>query len=617
MCGIAGIINFDLNRSCSEQDLTAMCDVMRHRGPDDYGIYVDNNIGLGHRRLSIIDLSSGHQPMLDAGENYCIVFNGEIYNYQELRKELENKGYSFKTSSDTEVILNLYIDVGEKCVEHLNGIFSFAIYERGSGKVYIARDHMGVKPLYYSILKNSIIFASETKSLFCSGELKPECNLEAVSEYLIFRHVAGSSDLYKSVQRLLPGHYMIIDGSNIETKRYWSPFGRAVNTPLSYAEASDQLEALLRDAIKIQMMSDVPLGTFCSGGVDSSLVTAIASEYTDQAINTFSVGFEDKDYDETVYARMVADKYNTQHHELVLNHQKFASLLPKMIWHNDEPINYPNSVQIYAVSQLAKETVTVVLTGEGADELFGGYPRYQIPLLARRLNAFMPFSGMALGLLYVLTKDHRVMKVKKYLGRNLDDLVLNNAAISQMDDLAEKGINLWNKDFSYRSSVLGNIAAPSDLMNRVSQMDQVTYLLSILNRQDKMSMAASLESRVPFLDYRLVEFANQLPSRLKVKGTNSKKILKDLALKYLPEETINRRKSGFGVPIGKWMNEGSGLSDYVSDLERDTFIEQFIEPSVLKSIINDHRKEKSDNADLLWSLINLSMWNGQMSELGH
>jgi asparagine synthase (glutamine-hydrolysing) len=554
MCGILGIVGRDGQPLDREAFIRAR-DTMTHRGPDDAGIYQDGAVMLGHRRLSIIDLGGGHQPMSAADEAAWIVFNGEIYNFQALRDELAGKGHAFKTSSDTEVILHLYLEEGVRGFERLNGIFAFAIWDRRSGELHLVRDQLGIKPLYYADTPRGLVFASEVKTLLATGLVAPTLEAEALPEYLVFRDVAGERTLFRGVRRLLPGHRLTLRGGRIETHRYWDLLSD--NPPGfegSFEEAVDALEALLDDAVRMQMISDVPLGTFCSGGVDSSLVTALAARHASGSINTFSVGFDEAAFDESVYARQVAAHCGTRHHEIRISNRQFADNLEKLIWHNDEPLHFPNSVHIHAVSELARRHVTVVLTGEGADELFAGYPRYQIPVLLARWRRVPGAArwlarslGRALG-------DHRVQKLDRFTGMPSGWEILMNSASSDAQRLRIPGLDERLAVSDWRRAGYEASAEQADPVTRVSLLDQQTYLVSILNRQDKMSMATSIESRVPFLDPRVVRFAHSIPTAYKLGRLDNKRIVKALALRHLPAEVIKRRKSGFGC---RWPT-GSG-----------------------------------------------------------
>lgn len=608
MCGIAGVVHTDRGQSSSEQRLLEMREVMTHRGPDDAGIYRDGPAGLVHRRLSIIDLGTGHQPMGTPDGELQIVFNGEIYNYRELRRELEAQGYVFRTHSDTEVILYAYRVYGESCPSRLNGIFAFAIWDRPKQRLFLARDHLGIKPLYYHSGRDAFLFASEIKALFRSGCLEPRCNETAIPEYFAFRHVSGDRTLFRDVQALLPGHWMTVDDGRVRIHQYWSAIPAAPRESLSAGQALEELAGLLESAVRMQLMSDVPLGTFCSGGVDSSLVTALCAQQSRQAINTYSVGFHEAGYDETAYARMVSKRYGTNHHELRVGNGEFAEMLPGMIWHNDEPLNFANSIQIYALSRLAKQRVTVVLTGEGADELFAGYPRYHIPALAARLQVMPVWLRRALAGAMRHSGERRLRKLAGFLTRPLSEAALFNCTSMQPECFEALWPRTPPSTLAYRESVLTRLAASDSWLRRSAVLDQHTYLVSILNRQDKMSMAASLESRVPLLDYRLVEFANALPDRLKRVGSRTKVILKKLAERHLPKEVVYRRKSGFGVPLAEWLRSPDGLGRLALDVLKDESTKNVSEVLGVERLLTEHRSGRADHSELLWTTLNYVLW---------
>lgn len=608
MCGIVGILRRSPGQAPDRASILAMRDVLTHRGPDDAGVYQDGPVGLGHRRLSIIDIGSGHQPMIDPSGERCVVFNGEIYNYRALRSELEAQGFGFRTQSDTEVLLHGYAAWGDDLVGRLNGIFAFAIWDRARSRLFLARDHMGVKPLYYHHGKDAFVFASEIKALFESGFCRPECNWEAVPEYFVFRQVAGERTLFRGVKSLLPGHRMTVDADGLAIERYWSPEAGAVQ---DHDDVEHRLETLVVDAVRMQMMSDVPLGTFCSGGVDSSLVTAIAARHADGPINTYSIGFDERDYDESAYARRVAEHCGTVHHELRVSNEEFASSLPGLIWHNDEPLHFANSVHIHALSRLAKERVTVVLTGEGADELFGGYPRYRIPRLVARLR---PWSGILRAGLSVsgkLIRDHRLEKLGAFLAGSAEEAVFyNNAPLPQA---LRSGLVHGEAEqlFPYRSERMSVLRAEPSRLRQAALLDQQTYLGAILNRQDKMSMAASIESRVPLLDHRLVSFANGVPDRFKQHGSGTKIVFKRLAEKYLPREVIYRRKSGFGVPLAAWLRAGSGLGALADSVLGQLDVGGIDGCPAPMTLLGEHRAGRADHAEFLWTILNFGLWKAR------
>lgn len=609
MCGIVGIIYKDAERQVSEFEVICMRDLLAHRGPDDQGILVDGNMGMGHRRLSIIDLHTGHQPMANEDETLWIVFNGEIYNFQEIREDLVKKGHTFTTRSDTEVILHLYEEKGVNCPAFLNGIFAFAIWDKKKRSLFLARDHMGIKPLYYAETKDSFLFSSEIKSIVRSGHMDARCNEAVLPEYFLFRHISGENTIFQGVKNLLPAHSMVYKTGKSYIREYWSPFPREIETDMSFEAATEKLDWLIKDSVKKQLISDVPLGTFCSGGVDSSLVTALAARFSTEPINTFSVGFYEKGYDETAYARMVSKKYGTRHHEIKLTNQEFADLLPKMIWHNDEPLNFANSIQIYAISKLAKGLVTVVLTGEGADELFGGYPRYLVPKMAEWCKRLPQSLRKLIARNSRWAGGHRIEKVIRFSSYPSREAYLLNASFLDKDFVRSIVNQFPDNGFLFREESLKRGEALSlDPINCLSLIDQQNYLVSILNRQDKMSMATSLESRVPLLDYRIVNFANSMHSMYKVRSLKTKLILKAVAGKYLPPPIINRRKSGFGVPLGLWFRESMGLGSLLAEMAAEIRPGGFIKKKKFIKIVKEHKAGEQDHSEILWTCINFWLW---------
>jgi len=605
MCGIAGLVYSDASRPCDAEVVTAMRDVASYRGPDDAGNFVDGPAGLGHRRLSIIDLGGGHQPMPDVRRKLWIVFNGEIYNYRPLREALIGKGCAFNSHSDTEVILNLYADMGERCVEALNGMFAFAIWDTEKRTLFLARDRMGVKPLYYAETPEAFLFGSEIKSLFASKLVTPRCREEALTEYLFFRQVAGSDTLFDGVKSLPPGCTMSLRDGRTSIVRYWSPRPSEGPSSMRFEDAVDELRALLEDSVRLRLISDVPVGTFCSGGVDSSLVTALAAKAKGDAVNTFSVGFDEEDYDESAYALMVSAQYKTIHHQLRVGNVQFSELFPRMVWHNDEPLDFANSVHIYALSELAKRHVTVVLTGEGSDELFAGYPRYRIPGLAKSYrNVPAPMRR----LIGSWVQDHRLHKLDRYASTEPEDILLFNSSYLRPDVVTGVAPDLPLLESAHRRECLEASASLGlDPVSRVSLLDQETFLVSILHRQDKMSMAASIESRVPFMDYRIVEFANRLQTEHKIRRGSGKAIVKQVARGVLPAPIVDRRKSGFGVPLNRWFRADDGLGERIQALPDSPYAEVF-DRAALRRLVDEHRAGTCDHSEVLWTALNLCTW---------
>lgn len=604
MCGIAGLVYRDAARPCPRELVDRMRDIVSYRGPDDAGTYVDGPVGLGHRRLSIIDLGGGHQPMADSTGTLHIVYNGEVYNYRELRDWLATCGHRFHSHSDTEVILELYAELGERCVEKMNGMFAFAIWDASKRTLFMARDRMGVKPFYYAETPDAFLFGSEIKSLFESGLVAPSCRESALAEYLVFRQTAGPDGLFRDVKSLPPGCTMTLRDGTLRISRYWSPLPDAERPAIGFDDAVATLGQLLEDAVRLRLVSDVPVGTFCSGGVDSSLVTALAARLKGDGVNTFSIGFDESDFDESRYAEMASARYQTVHHRLSVGNEPFSELFPRMIWHNDEPLDFANSVHIFALSRLAKQHVTVVLTGEGSDELFAGYPRYRIPGLARRLrNVPSPVWALA----GAVIKDHRLTKISRYASMNSEDALLFNASYLRPDVVREVCPSL-TLSLDFRRERLA-AAAPLrlDPVGRVSLLDQESFLVSILHRQDKMSMAAGIESRVPFMDYRIVEFANRLPTSCKIAKGSGKAVVKAVARSLLPVEIVDRRKSGFGVPLAQWFRASTGLGERVVALPESAGADM-CDRGVLRRLVREHRAGTHDHSELLWTVLNVATW---------
>jgi len=611
MCGICGIINTDSENTVAPEILVKMNDVMTHRGPDDEGTYINNNVGLGFRRLSIIDLAGGHQPMANEDDSIWIVFNGEIYNHTDLRKELISKGHIYKTQSDTETIIHLFEEEDINCFSRLNGMFSCAIWDNNRKRLVIARDRLGIKPLYFTASPDFIIFASEIKAILENHHISREFNKEVLEEFITFRFVAGENTCFKGIRNLLPGHILIWENGDFQINKFWDVTPSPPLESIDEATALDQFEELLEDSVKLRLMSDVPLGTMCSGGIDSGLTTAYATEFSNFTLNTFSVGFQEAEYDESRYALQVAQKYQTHHHPLQIDNKTFADSLPKMIWYNDEPLNHPNSIQIFHLSKLAKQIVTVLLTGEGADELFAGYPRYQILKICGRSH-WIPGSGrQLLKQIFNITNSRRLEKLGYYFPMSKPELLVFNSAFVKRQLARSILTETYDEPFAYRFSLLENSRLKnSNLLTHQLYLDMKTYLVSILNRMDKMTMAAKVEGRVPFLDHRMVEWSFKLVDQLKQKGFQSKYIVKKLGEKKLPREIIHRQKSGFGVPLTDWLRDRNGMGRYLELFTEPTFKQRgYFKSSVIDRIVKDHLARKDDYSEILWEIINFELWH--------
>ncbi|MCS6896848.1 MAG: asparagine synthase (glutamine-hydrolyzing), partial [Nitrospira sp.] len=516
--------------------------------------------------------------------------------------------HQFRTQSDTEVILHLYAEQGEACVHALNGMFAFAIWDTKRRSLFLARDRMGVKPLYYAVTPEAFLFASEIKAILNSRMVPAQCRDEALSEYMLFRHIAGPETLFAGVMSLPPGCTLTFCDGKLHVARYWSPRPPADRPFITYEEARETLTDLLRDSVRLRLISDVPVGTFCSGGVDSSLVTALASQLKGDQVNTFSIGFDEPEYDESAFALMVSKQYGTIHHQLTIGNVEFSDLFPRMVWQNDEPLNFANSVQIFALSRLAKQYVTVVLTGEGSDELFAGYPRYRIPqmvALYRRMPSVLRSLAKFWG---TVAKDHRFAKLDRFASCSPLETVLYNSSVVHQDVAEAVFPRVAQRQLDYRWSCLrGTEQLGLDSLARVALLDQECFLASILNRQDKMSMAASIESRVPFMDYRIVEFANRLPTSFKLRGRTGKALVKDVARAFLPPETVDRRKSGFGVPLDRWFRSNIGMGERVRQLP-DAAEPSLFDRKVLRRLVEEHRAGTHDHSEVLWTVLNIQTW---------
>ena len=611
MCGICGIVYHDQNRAIEQDMMVRMKDIITHRGPDDDGLYIKGNVGLGFRRLSIVDLSSGHQPMCNEDGTVWVIFNGEIYNHADLRKELVACGHIYKTRSDTESIIHLYEEYGVDGFQKMNGMFGIALWDARKHRLVLVRDRLGIKPLYYHHTPECFIFGSEIKAILESKKYKPEFNDAGLREFLIFRYIAGENTPFKGILNLLPGHILILENGKISTKKFWDLPSPKASTATSETVAIEQLDELLEDSVRLRLMSDVPLGTFNSGGLDSSLVSAYAAKLSNLQLNTFSVGFHEPDFDESAYAMTVSKRYQTNHHVITVDNRLFADSLADLIWFNDEPLNHANSVQIYHISKLAKEFVTVVLTGEGSDEIFGGYPRY---LIARMHTVFghapLPIRVLA-GDILALLRMRRVKKVGQAMSLSPVESVVMNSALIEPALVDQVLVDKSRADFiDSRLSLIGNPSISKDnLVDCLTRLDLKTYLVSILNRQDKMSMAASIESRVPFLDYRIVEWGLKIPQSLKFGNYQTKAIVKKLGERMLPKEIVYRKKSGFGVPVGKWLRDSSGLGRYLELFSEPRFRQRgYFNVGQIDRLVNEHRSGKKDNGELLWELINLELW---------
>jgi asparagine synthase (glutamine-hydrolysing) len=618
MCGIAGIVNLNPSLRVDEARLKRMRDVLRHRGPDGAGLWIDGSVGFGHRRLSIVDLAGGHQPMANEDESVWITYNGEIYNHAALRPVLEAAGHMYRTRSDTETILHLYEEEGERCVEKLQGMFAFAIWDKKQRRLLLARDRLGIKPLYYAITDKEIVFASEIKAILAAGALRPEFNEAVLPEFLANRFVAGDETFFRGVYKLMPGRTLSWSAeTGAQLRRYWELPSPDERSEISIQEAADDVRERLAVVVRSHLMSDVPLGLFLSGGLDSSAIAAFMAPMVREPIRSFSVGFAEAEANELGYARLVARAVGAEHREIVLRPDEFFSALPNLIWHEDEPIAHPSSVPLHFVSRLARQHVKVVLTGEGSDELFLGYPWYRATVWNERLGRmyfpFMPEKLRARAKAFARRLPRRLRRYTERSFLALDPgprgLFYENFAVfsdrQRAVILADRG--LAERD-PYIECLRRYDEGEGDTLARMSAADLQTYLVELLMKQDQMSMAASIESRVPFLDHALVEHVVRMPSHLKVRGLTTKAVLREAVKDLIPKEILTRGKMGFPVPMGKWLRGAFAplVDEFVlSPRARERGI---FNRAAVERLAEEHRNGARPHGDRLWLLINLEMW---------
>jgi asparagine synthase (glutamine-hydrolysing) len=620
MCGISGIVYHNQNRSVSLDDLKAMCNTLVHRGPDDEGFFVDQNAGLGMRRLKVIDLATGHQPISNEDGRLWIIFNGEIYNFPELRKELEKKGHKFSTNTDTEAIIHAYEEYGEDCVTKLNGMFAFAIWDRCDRKMVLARDRLGVKPLYYYLDGHCLVFGSELKAILAYREIPRAIDLEALDSFLTFEYIPAPLSIFRGIKKLLPGHTLTLQDGKVSTRRYWNlRFNRMEGREENLGEA---LYSLLKDAVRIRLISDVPLGAFLSGGIDSSTVVCMMSEVMSEPVKTFSIGFDDPSYNELRYARLVAQHFGTDHHELVIQ-PNVVDLVESLVSYLDEPLADVSIFPTYLVSQLARQKVTVALSGDGGDELFAGYEWYIADKIERYYRK-LPSSVRSQLIPWAVNrippssrKKGWINKLKRFVeGAMLPDS-LQHFRWNTFVTGGEKS-RLYSEELK---RVVGDQEAHSRLTDYLRESKEAdplwqqqfadikTYLTDdILMKVDRMSMANSLEARSPYLDYRVVEFAAGLPSSLKLNGFKTKYLLKRCMAGKLPRAILNRGKEGFSIPMKNWLRqELRPMMEEVLSPERIKK-EGLFNPSYVAKLKSDHLKGIANHSHQLWSLMVFEIW---------
>ena len=618
MCGITGIIYHDKSRPIDPAVLKQMADAIAHRGPDDEGFYMDNNVGLGFRRLSIIDLVTGHQPMSNRADTVTIVFNGEIYNYREQRELLIKKGYQFETATDTEVILHLYEEYGVDCLQHLRGMFGFAIWDKKKQQLFCARDRFGIKPFYYYQDDQKFVFGSEIKAILKAGAIDKTISHTALDSYFAYGYITSDLSIYQRIKKLQPGHFLLwscAQKPDIQIGKYWE-----VRLEPDYSRSIDQwkeeLESCLAETARLHMISDVPLGAFLSGGIDSSSVVAMMAKNSTVPIKTFSIGFKEQEFNELQYAREVVKKYGCEHRELIVEPESI-SLLPKLVHAYDEPFADASAIPTYYVTKMAREHVTVALSGDGGDELFAGYDIYyslnkihsypfsfNSPNLNRMiwgsLHNLMPYGVKGKFTAYYLGKD------KQYLGAYMNywpeperkKLLLNS----------RDGLETNSASEAFKKSIIRRNTSGGFVAN-LQYLDMHTYMVDdILTKVDRASMLNSLEVRVPLLDHKFAELSFKIPWQLKLRGKELKYIFKQSMASNLPENVLKHPKQGFGVPLSVWFK--NDLRSYIQDtlLSENPRIAEYLHMKSVRNVITNHNARERDFGSKIWSLVIFEEW---------
>lgn len=622
MCGICGQLNLEPEHAVDPEVIERMKITLAHRGPDSQGVWCKNSIGLGHTRLAVIDLSeSGHQPMSNEDGTVWIVYNGEVYNFQDLKKELESKGHKFISRTDTEVIVHLYEEEGVKCVDRLRGMFAFAIWDENKKQLFLARDRLGQKPLYYYMDNEKFLFASEIKSILASGLAERVADNQALYQYLCLGYVPAPNTGFKNIRKLRAGSRMILHGKDLDVEPYWSVGADTDRiADLDEKTVCDRLLALIEESTRIRTVSDVPLGVLLSGGIDSNAVTAMMKRCTGR-IKTFTIGFEDNLYDERKQAAVLAEKLGTDHHEMVVK-PDIADILPTLVRAYDEPFADPSAVPSYYVAQMARQHVTVVLNGDGGDESFAGYGSYIQGMTGKWVRNIPAKLGGFLSEILDQAKPGKRRSLAQVLalsGRHGSEIFGSLKLIAPLDRIQ----SLLNQEYSetlIKTNPISHLVASyekydhGDTINTMLAVDRETFLPDdLLFKIDIAAMSHGLEARSPFLDHHLVEFAASLPGQLKLKGMRKKHILKQALKDVLPSEILERPKKGFDVPVGAWLKDE--LRDMSHDLLlSDSMSQQLLEKREVQSLLETHCAGKQDFGRLIWTLLNLEIWRREVLE---
>jgi len=623
MCGICGVVYSDPEARVDVSVLGQMVETLHHRGPDDRGTFVRSTVnpavGLGHARLSIIDVAGGHQPMSNEDGSIVIVFNGEIYNFPALRDELTRRGHVFRTRSDTEVIVHLYEENGADCLAELRGMFALAIWDEPRQRLFLARDRLGQKPLCYHHDGRRFLFGSEMKAILAHPQVPREVDEVALHHYLTYQYVASPRTMFRAIRRLPPAHFLIWEKGEVRLERYWDL--RPDPRPMDEKQCADELRGRLEEATQMRLISDVPLGAFLSGGVDSTIVVGLMSRLCREPVRTFSIGFAEKAFNELAYARLAAEKFGTQHQEFTVE-PKAIEVLPKLIWHYNEPFADASAVPTYYVSQMTSEHVKVALTGDAGDECFAGYDRYRAVRLGEWCDRIPRFirAGLAAGIGCLIPGSSQPRSFRRRLKRFLQALRVPRRQrylnwIGYFRD--EEKARLYTDDFQARLGSRPSVALldpwydrapPDDFLGATLFVDLMTYLPEdLLVKVDIAGMANSLETRSPFLDHQVVEFAATIPTRLKLKGRTSKYILKQAFRDLLPEPIARRSKMGFGVPVAAWFR--GELTGFLQETLLSSRADRgYFRPEAVERLVGEHLSGRFDHASKLWALLNFELW---------
>jgi asparagine synthase (glutamine-hydrolysing) len=625
MCGITGITYFNTEREIDPAILKNMTDVIAHRGPDDEGFYINKNVGLGFRRLSIIDLNTGHQPLWNEDQSIWIIFNGEIYNYRELQNELLKSGHTFRTKSDTETIVHLYEQYGVDCLKHLRGMFAFAIWDNNKQQLFCARDRFGIKPFYYYKDNEKFVFGSEIKAILKCENIDRTLSPEALDSYFAFGYITSDLSIYKNIKKLQPAHYLLVsfkDMVTVHSRRYWEiefnpDFSR------SQSQWEEEIRECLSETVRQHMISDVPLGAFLSGGIDSGSVVSMMAMNTNRPVKTFSIGYKNEAFSELKYARQVAEKYGCEHHEEVLEPESI-SLLPKLVKAYDEPFADSSAVPTYHVAKLARQFVTVALSGDGGDELFAGYNNYRyyenISKSVLNFNS-ATFNKILWGSMHAMLPGNMS---GKFLTYNLSKGKTAGFAFVNMWNEHERNRLLIYKDsqsdFSYASElykkkILNSVVA-RDYVTNMQYLDMKTYMVDdILTKVDRASMINSLEVRVPLLDHKFAELTFRIPRTMKMNGSGQKFIFKQAMARYLPGDLLKLSKKGFGIPISVWFKKD--LKEYIEDtlVSGSPLCSDYLNRKYIKKVIMESKNSKRDLSSKIWSLLVFEEWLKQNKQV--